>query len=326
MQSSVMVQANDAPVFDDNLVYSRFENIGSATTPAGVEIATVAATDAQSDAITYSRGGADAALIAIASRTGMVRLVRALNFDHESKDNYTFIVTATDLYGATTTGTLVLNTTNVNEDPVLPLLFAQIAVAGVERTIMVRTATDPEAGDIVYEAELEDGCDLPAWMNFNSMSGELTISNTADAGTYRVRVRALVAAPGTSRIAAAAGPVAFNEPQVASGRVFVLAVAAAGSTNNPPSFASADTSFNLDENSQFAAGTSVGTVVATDADSGDSLSYSLRGEDAQPFAIGTGGELMLGRAETFDRESKQVYRFVVDVDDAPAAWPRPRWR
>ena len=277
---------------------------------------TVAATDAQSDAISYSiRGGADAALFAIDARTGVVSLVRARNFDHESKDSYTFMVAATDLYGATTTGALVLNITDVNEDPVLPQQFAQTAVAGVERTIMLRTATDPEAGDIVYEAEMEDGSDLPAWMNFNSMNGELTISSTADAGTYRIRVQAMVAAPGSSRIAAAAGPVAFNEPQVASERVFVLAVAASGSTNNLPSFASADRSFNLDENSQLAAGTSVGMVVANDADSGDSLSYSLRGADAQPFAIGSGGELMLGRAETFDRESKQVYRFVVDVDD-----------
>ena len=318
VQSSVMVQANDAPVFAGSLVYSRSENIGSATTPAGIGIVAVAATDAQSDAISYSiRGGDDAALFAIDARTGMVSLVRALNFDHESKDSYTFMVAATDLYGATTTGALVLNITDVNEDPVLPQQFAQTAVAGMESTITLRTATDPEAGDIVYEGEMEDGSGLPTWMNLNSMSGELTISSPtdADAGTYRVRVRALVVVPGSSRIAAAAGPVAFNEPQVASERVFVLVVVASGSTNNLPSFASADTSFNLDENSQFAAGTSVGMVVATDADSGDSLSYSLRGEDAQPFAIGSGGELMLGRAETFDRESKQVYRFVVDVDD-----------
>ena len=315
----VMSQANNAPVFDGDLRYRRPENVGSALTPAGTELAVVAATDAQGDPVTYSiRGGADAGLFAIDPRTGVVRLVRALNFDHEGKNSYTFRVAATDTYGASTTGALILNITEVDERPSLPIQFAQTAVAGQETTFMVRAAVDPESGtDVEYQAEQESGQALPSWLDLDHETGEFTVTAGAEEGIWRIRVRALVAAPaGSSQFAAAAGvPVALNEPAVASERVLELAVAADAS-NNRPSFADAARRFALAENRQLLAGTAVGTVAATDADAGAALTYELRGADARPFAIGAGGTLSIREDVAFDRESKDSYRFVVDVDDS----------
>ena len=248
--------------------------------------------------------------------SGVVSLVRAHNFDHEVKASYTFMVGATDRYGATTVAALVLNITDVSEGLSLPVQFAQPAVAGQVTMFMVRPAVDPESEPrtIIYQAEQTDGQPLPSWLALDSMTGEFTVAVEAEEGVWRIRVQAMVANAGGSQIAAAAGlPVALNEPAVASEREFVLAVAAAG--NNLPDFASANRSFNLAENRQFTAGHSVGTAAANDDDTGDTLTYELRGADARPFAIGAGGALSISEDVTFDRESKEDYRFVVDVDD-----------
>ena len=82
-------------------------------------------------------------------------------------------------------------------------------------------------------------------------------------------------------------------------------VSVSPSANSIPSFASASKSFSLAENSRLDTGDLVGMVVATDADTGDTLSYSLRGEDAEPFEIGSGGRLQLRAPRTFDREGKE---------------------
>ena len=317
--TGVMSGANAAPVLS-GLAPSRDENVGPELTAAGEVVATVSATDDDNDAITYSiRGGTDAAQFAIDAQSGEVSLVRAVNFDHESKASYTFMVAATDVYGAEDVEALVLGIEEIEEDPALPEQYTQNAVAGTATTFSIRAADDPDSGDnanIRYEAELANGDALPEWLTISNTTGEFSVGADAVAGTYQVRVQAVVVAP-VSRIAGASAglPVAFNEP-IVSGRVFMLAVAASGSTNNLPDFAGATKVFSsLTENTSLAAGASVGTVAADDDDSGDTLTYSLRGFDAAPFSIGSGGALSIKDAVAFDHEAQSSYSFVVDVDD-----------
>ena len=316
--TGVMAGANAAPVLS-GLAPSRDENVGPELTAAGEVVATVSATDDDNDAITYSiRGGSDAAQFAIDAQSGEVSLVRAVNFDHESKASYTFMVAATDVYGAEDVEALVLGIDDIDEGPALPEQYTQNAVAGTATTFSIRAADDPDSdnANIRYEAELANGDALPEWLTINNTTGEFSVGADAVAGTYQVRLQAVVVAP-VSRIAGASAglPVAFNEP-IVSGRVFELVIAASGSTNNLPDFAGATKVFSsLTENTRLAAGTSVGTVLAADDDSGDTLTYSLRGFDAAPFSIGSGGALSIKDAVTFDHEAQSSYSFVVDVDD-----------
>ncbi|MCY4325229.1 MAG: cadherin domain-containing protein [Betaproteobacteria bacterium] len=321
-----MTEANAAPVLG-GLAFSRPENEGTAETVAGTVVATVTVTggadgmtDADGDAVTYSiRGGTDAGLFVIDSQSGEVRLARSVNFDHEAKASYTFAVAAADGYGAVVAGDLVLNIAGVDEDPSLPLQYAHTATAGVESMFMLRgtaAATDPEGeGNLRYQASLAGGASLPSWLTLDDETGQFTVGTAAEAGTYNIMVRAVVV-PRSSSLAAVAdgGPVALN---VVSEQMFVLEVLASSSTNTVPDFSSADTEFTIAENSEQAAGAAVGAVVAADTETAaNALIYSLRGDDAADFAIGTGGVLVVGSsAVTFDRESKDEYRFVVDVAD-----------
>ena len=307
--SAVMTGANMDPVLG-GLTYSRDEDAGLATTAAGTAVATVSATDGDGDEIAYSiRGGADAARFVIDAQSGVVRLAETVNLDREGQASYTFEVAATDSYGGSATGDLVLNMDDVVEDPVLPVQYAQTAQQGEGLTITLRAATNPQdmSASIEYSAALEGGGALPDFIEVDAMNGQLTVDSSAQAGTWRVVVRAMVSSGGGSL-----QPATFTEPTIASERIFELSVTPAA--NSVPSFGSVSP-FALAENSEFAAGHSVGTVAATDADAGDTLNYSLRGEDAAPFAIGDGGVLTLKEERAFDHEGKDSWKFVVDVDD-----------
>ena len=80
----------------------------------------------------------------------------------------------------------------------------------------------------------------------------------------------------------------------------------AGTTNTSPSL-DLPTSIQVDENQ-----TAVTTISATDAD-GDALSYSLGGEDASAFAVGSDGVLTFVTAPDF--ETKTSYSIIVEVSD-----------
>ena len=319
--SSVSAGSNDAPTFAGALMYSRPENIGLAeSVPSGTALATVQATDAQNDEITYSiPGGELSRLFAIDPQSGVIILLRRWVFNHESRDSYRFMVRASDEYGASTVAQVVLSIADVEEAPMLPGQFDQTAIVGTQKTIELRVATSEDTGKAVqYTIEQSNGAAVPGWLTINPANGELTVGTTATAGTITLRLRAVAVASSSILAAAAAGSgaVALNESEVMNEQVFRLVVAASGSTNSAPVFASEQVSFSLTERVEFASGHVLGTLVATDSNSGDTPSYSLRGLDAGVFQIDpASGVLSLREAQTFDPEQKFRYRFLVDADD-----------
>ena len=90
--------------------------------------------------------------------------------------------------------------------------------------------------------------------------------------------------------------------------------------NNAPVFAAATDTRAVEENS--AAGTTVGAAVtATDADSGDTLEYSLEGTDATSFAIGSAsGQITTIAGEDYNYEAaKNTYSVTVKASDGLAS-------
>ena len=90
--------------------------------------------------------------------------------------------------------------------------------------------------------------------------------------------------------------------------------------NNAPAFASATATREVEENS--AAGTDVGgAVTATDADSGDTLEYSLEGTDAASFDIDdSSGQIETVSSATYDYEAAQnTYSVTVKATDGLAS-------
>ena len=101
-------------------------------------------------------------------------------------------------------------------------------------------------------------------------------------------------------------------------RITVTISATAGAPNNAPVFAAgATTTRSVSES--VAAGTNIGdAVAATDADTGDTLTYTLGGTDAASFDIvATTGQLQT--KATLDASTKSTYTVTVTATDSAGA-------
>ena len=85
--------------------------------------------------------------------------------------------------------------------------------------------------------------------------------------------------------------------------------------NEAPTFDQATAARSVDENS--AEGTPVGDpVTAMDPDDGDTLEYSLSGDDAMYFTIDEMGQIKVGAGTVLDYETKSSYSLTVNVEDS----------
>ena len=91
-----------------------------------------------------------------------------------------------------------------------------------------------------------------------------------------------------------------------------------GATNNAPVFSSSNVSRSIAENT--AAGQNVGAAVAaTDADAGDTLTYTLGGTDMASFDIvGDSGQIRTKSGVSYDHEAKSSYTVTVTASDGAA--------
>ena len=115
--------SSDAPYFADGAATTR--SVAENAT-AGTNVgAPVVATDPTNETLTYTLGRADAGSFAIDSSTGQLTVAAGTALDHETKDRYAVIVTATD--PVTTDDptadsdsiTVTITVTDVNESPTL---------------------------------------------------------------------------------------------------------------------------------------------------------------------------------------------------------------
>jgi hypothetical protein len=170
--------ANTAPTITSAATASTPENV--ATT---VAVVTVKATDAQGQAITYSIGGADAALFNISATTGAVTFKASPDFEAvPTKTSFTFTVTATDSAGAASAPqTVTLTLTDVNEAPkfasgTTTLTIDENVAAGTALTGL-SNATDPDAGAVLTYSL--SGTDAAAFA-VNPTTGAVTLVASPD--------------------------------------------------------------------------------------------------------------------------------------------------
>ena len=308
------VAENNAPVFTDGATATRSiaEN-----TVAGTNIDTpVAATDADSDTLTYTLGGTDAASFAIVESTGQLQTKFALNY--ERKPTYTVIVTVSDNKGGSDSINVTINVTNVvdegtqqqtreetvtNNAPVFTegdsttRSIAENTVAGTNIGTAIG-ATDADASDTLSYSL--GGTDANSFA-IVSATGQLQTKAALDYETktsYSVTITVSDQKGGTDTIT-----VTINVINVVE-----------GVANNAPVFTEgASTTRSIAENT--VAGTNIGTVIgATDADALDTLNYSLGGTDANSFAIASAtGQLQT--KDALDYETKTSYSVTITVSD-----------
>ena len=149
-------------------------------TPAGEDIGdAVVATD-PGDILTYSLGGADAALFSLDRATGQLRTKGALDFDTSTggQASRTVTVTATDPFGAAGEVTVTVTVTNVNEAPPIPAAAASTHSFEENTTALTvgaaYTAADPEGLAVDWSVSGPDSG------KFTIPAGQLTFSASPD--------------------------------------------------------------------------------------------------------------------------------------------------
>ena len=215
------------------------------------------------------------------------------SLDYETKASYTVTVTATDTSNATDTITVTINVTNMEEAGTVALSPAQPMVGAA----LTATLADPDgaiSGATWMWASSTDGS--TAWADIGSATAASYTPVTGDVGKYLRATASYTDGHGSGKSAQGV---------------------AAAQVNNAPAFASETASRSIAENS--AEGDSVGgAVTATDA--GDTLTYSLSGDEAASFAIGAStGQITVGTGASLDYETKASYTVTVTATDTSNA-------
>ena len=266
--------ANRVPAFSGgSRTFSVAEN-----TPPGTDVGDlIAALDPDGDVLTYLLEGVDADSFDIiaTNSAGQIQTKAALNF--EEKARYSVAVRVRDGRGGTDAVNVTINVTDDNtEAPDTP--FAPTVTALSSTSIQASWDAPDNAGppitDYDYRYRAVTDANWTEVTNTTIAGTTETIDGLTASTSYDVEVRAKNA-EGTSDWSNP-GNGATNAP----------------GANNPPVFTDG-TSATRSVSATSAAGTNIGDpIAATDADSGDTITYSLEGRDAPSFDINsTSGQL-----------------------------------
>ena len=266
--------ANRNPAFSNR---SHTFNVAE-NTPPGADVGSlVAALDPDGDTLTYSLEGVDADSFDIiaTNNAGQIQTKAALN--HEEKSSYSVAVRARDGRGGTDAANVTIRVTDDNtEAPDTP--FAPTVTALSSTSIQVNWDAPendgPPINDYDYRYQEVADSNWTEVSNTTIRGTTVTIEGLTPSTSYDVEVRARNAEGASDW--SNPGNGATNEP----------------GANNPPVFSDGATA-TRSVSATSPSGTLIGEpVAATDADSDDTLTYSLEGRDAPSFDINeTNGQL-----------------------------------
>jgi hypothetical protein len=239
------------------------------------DIGSITATDESSNLI-YELSGTDSSSISINNVNGKLTFNSAP--DYESKNNYSAIVKVSD-DAFTTQQAFEVNIINLNDNSPVFTSSASFNIDENLTAITTVTATDADGDSLNYSIS---GSDLA----INS-AGELTFISAPDYETTTSYSATVTATDGTN---SATQNITVNINDL---------------NDTSPEFTSA-AAFSADENQ-----TAIGTVTATDADAGNSVTFSISGSE---IAITSAGVLTFISAP--DHETKSSYTATVTATDS----------
>ena len=303
--------ANDAPEITTTSPVEAEENTTG--------VATLAAIDRDSDDLIAwtPAGGADAAQFNL-TPAGVLTFAAAPDYENPTdvasttpanaaaNNEYLVIVRASD-GTASTDLTLVVQVTDASEQPAKPARPTVSPTAGETTSLDVSwTAPDLNGGpDIIgYDVQYRQGDDGAGtdWPHGGTGTSTAITGLTANTG-YQVRVRAKNGELDSD----------WSDPSHLSGTS-----PPPPTSNSAPTFSGGARTRSVPENSE--AGTAVGNpVTATDAD-GDTLTYTLAGEDAASFDIGAAtGQIGTRSGVSYNHEAQPSHSVTVRASDGAAS-------
>ncbi len=278
-------------------------------------VATVEATDVDSDTVTYSvSGGADRLKFSIDATSGELTFIEEPDFEalgsDASSNIYVVEVSASDGDNLAATQVITVTVTDVNDNP--PVLEATAAVTVAEEQTAVTTVEATDADSVVIATYSVSGGADQAKFSIDETSGVLTFETPPDfedatrtGDNANVYVVVVSASDGTNLVATQA-----------------ITVTVTDANDNPPVFLAATAAVDVEEGE-----TAVTTVEATDADTVGTVAYTLGGADGSKFTRdATSGALTFIEAPDFetpagtgDPDNANVYVVEVSASDGTNA-------
>ena len=265
---------------------------------------TATATDPENNPLSYSLSGTDAAHLTINSSSGAISFTTVPDYenpaDADANNVYALTLAVSDITH-TTSQALSITVTNIDEPPSITSTASVSILENTTTTIHTASASDPENDTLSYSLSATDA----AHLSINPSSGTISFAinpdheNPADADANNVYKLTLEVSDSTHTTSQA------------------LAITVEDANDNAPIIIAAQ-SFSIDENS--ANGSTIGTVVATDADASPTTYQDwtiTSGNTDNAFAIGSSsGEITVVDASKLDYETEPTsYNLSITVSD-----------
>ncbi len=269
-----------APIITSSATATVPENQTSAITVTATD-------DDEGDTLTYSISGIDAASFNIDSSTGVVTFKTAP--DYETKNEYNFIVTVSDGNDVTDNATqnITITITNVNDGT--PSINTPNAVEVKENQLFVIdvNATDLDGDTLTYAISDTDT------FNINETTGQITFIIAPDYESGKINYNPTV--------------IVSDAENNVTQSISITIINDESDDNRAPVITSEATATVVENE------TTAITISATDED-GDTLTYSISGEDAASFDINSTSGVVTFKIEP-DYETKKSYSFTATVSD-----------
>lgn len=282
-----VTDANDSPVFlGAPYAVAIDEGLSS-----GFTLLTASAIDDDSgDTLTYSLSGINNADFAIADSSGLISTAKSL--DYETVTSYALTVSVTDGI-VTITTSLTITVNNKNDQPA----FTNAPYSA--------TVDENDAGAALYTVSASDQDTTDSLTFFlagsgsadfvlDSSTGAITLSRALDFESRSSYFLSVIVLDDNGGSAKTNLNVSVND------------------LNETPNFLTTPYSVSIAENLQ--TGSHVIQVIATDEDSGDSLTYSIAGSNSSHFTISSSTGLVT-TTQPLDQETVGTYTLNVSVTD-----------
>ena len=291
-----LTDVNEAPVIN-NASYTIDEN-----SPNGQQLGTLVATDPDNgQTLTYSiiSGNTNNAFH-IGASSGVLSVANSTAIDFESTPVFTLTVQVQDngTGNLTDQATVTVNLTDINEVPEINnQSFAVPENSPNGQQVGTIVATDPDNGQSLTFSIVSGNTNNA--FQIQPTSGLLTVASSS--------VLDFETNPAFSLTIQVEDDGNGNLSDQATITINLTDVNEAPEIN--------DQSFNIDENT--ANGQQIGTLIATDPDNGQTLTYTIiSGNTSNAFQIGsTSGVLSVANNSAIDFETNPVFSLVVNVHD-----------
>jgi hypothetical protein len=283
---------NEQPIIN-NQIFSIVENATVNTV-----VGTISATDPDNNqTLSYSiTGGNTNNTFSINASTGVLAVQNSAALNYEAIQQFALQIKVADQGDLYAVATITVNVQNVNEQPVInSQTFSITENASVNSVVGTVSASDPDNNQTLSFSLISGNVNNA--FSLNASTGVLSVQNAQAINYTAIQQFSLLVQVSDQGSLSANATIIVNVQEV----------------NEHPIIS--NQTFSIAENS--AVNSVVGTVLATDPDDNQTLTYSITGGNVNnTFSLNSSnGELIIQNSQSLNYESNQQFSLQVSVTD-----------